>query len=361
MRAREQNDSRCAAGAGVPIAAHAGGAYAFGCDRSTIRCRASAVRWALGVAAACGLHAAPVAAQTYPDKPIRMLVGFAPGGTVDIVARIVAPRMSERLGQQIVVDNRPGAGSSIASGITAKATPDGYTLLMISSSHVVNAGLHAHMPYDPVKDFACISQVATAPVVLIVTNSLPVHTVKELIELARAKRRALNYGSSGIGGNSHLAVELLQSMTGVEMNHVPYKGSAPALLDVISGRLQLAMPTLPTALAQIKAGRVRALGVTSERRSASLPDVPTIAEAGVTGYEASNWYALLAPAGTPQRIVEKLNALVVEIVAEAAATAAIQRAGAEALTGTPSACTRFVSAQLDKWKQVIRKAGIKPN
>jgi tripartite-type tricarboxylate transporter receptor subunit TctC len=179
---------------------------------------------AIALAGACLLHAPQTPAQSYPERPIRMLVGFAPGGTADIVARIVAPRLSERLRQQIVVDNRPGAGSSIASDITAKALADGYTLLMISSSHVINAGLHPRLPYDAYKDFSCIAQVATAPVVLIVNNALPARTVPELIELARAKPRGLNYGSSGIGGNSHLAVELLQSMARIEMNHVPYKG-----------------------------------------------------------------------------------------------------------------------------------------
>jgi tripartite-type tricarboxylate transporter receptor subunit TctC len=315
----------------------------------------------ISFAIACGTYALPSSAQTYPLRPIRMLIGFAPGGTVDIVARIVAPRLSERLHQQIVVDNRPGAGSSIASAIASKAEPDGYTLLMISSSHAINAALHPNLPYDAYKDFSCITQVATAPVVLIVTNSLSAHTVSELIALARAKPRTLNYGSSGIGGNSHLAVELLQSMAGIEMNHVPYKGSAPALLDVISGRLQLAMPTLPTALAQIKAGRVRALGVTSAKRSASLPDVPTIAEAGVPGYEASNWYALLGPAGMPRPIVDKLNALTIEVASEPAASGAIEHAGAEPQTGTPGECARLLRTEIDKWTQVIRKAGIQPN
>jgi tripartite-type tricarboxylate transporter receptor subunit TctC len=315
---------------------------------------------AVAFASACCLYAPAIAAQSYPDKPIRMLVGFAPGGTADIVARIVSPRLSERLRQQIVVDNRPGAGSSIASDIAARAAPDGYTLLMISSSHAINAGLHARLPYDAYKDFSCIAQVATAPVVLIVTSTLPARTVSELIELGRAKPRSLNYGSSGIGGNSHLAAELLQSMARIEMVHVPYKGSAPALLDVISGQLQVAMPTLPTALAQIKAGRVRALGVTSKRRSASLPDVPTIAEAGVPGYEATNWYAVLAPARTPGQIVDKLNKLTVEVVSEPAAAEAIQRAGAEPLTGTPRECAQLLRSEIDKWTQVIRKAGIRP-
>jgi tripartite-type tricarboxylate transporter receptor subunit TctC len=315
---------------------------------------------AIAFASACSMYAPAIAAQSYPDKPIRMLVGFAPGGTADIVARIVAPRLSERLRQQIVVDNRPGAASSIASDITAKAAPDGYTLLLISSSHAINAGLHPRLSYDTYEDFSCIAQVATAPVVLIVTNALPARTVSELIELARAKPRSLNYGSSGIGGNSHLAAELFQSMARIEMVHVPYKGSAPALLDVMSGQLQVAMPTLPTALAQIKAGRVRALGVTSKRRSASLPDVPTIAEAGLPGYEATNWYAVLAPARTPGRIVDRLNRLTVEAVSEPAAAEAIQRAGAEPAIGPPAECRQLLRSEIDKWTEVIRKAGIRP-
>jgi tripartite-type tricarboxylate transporter receptor subunit TctC len=231
---------------------------------------------------------------------------------------------------------------------------------MISSSHAINAGLHPRLPYDAYKDFSCIVQVATAPVVLIATNALPARTVSELIELGRVKPRSLNYGSSGIGGNSHLAAELFQSMARIQMVHVPYKGSAPALLDVISGQLQVAMPTLPTALAQIKAGRVRALGVTPKGRSASLPDVPTIAEAGIPGYEATNWYAIVAPARTPGQAVDKLNKLTVEFVSDPAAGEAIQRAGAEPLTGTPRECGQLLRSEIDKWTQVIRKAGIRP-
>jgi len=301
----------------------------------------------------------PASAQEYPTRPIRMLVGFAPGGTSDIMARILAPKLTERFQQQIVVDNRAGAGSMIASDIAAKAAPDGYTVVMISLSHAINAGLHKKLPYDSQRDFAGVALVATAPLVLVVHNGLPAKSVSELVDLARSKQQQLNYGSSGIGGSSHLAAELLRSLAKIELTHVPYKGATPALVDLMSGQLHLLFPSLPTALPHIKSGRVRAIGVTSAKRAAALPDVPAIGEA-VPGYEATNWYALLAPSRTPKRIIDKLNAATVEVVRSEDVSKAIVRQGGDPMPSTPAECERYLKAEIAKWKTVIQKAGIRP-
>jgi tripartite-type tricarboxylate transporter receptor subunit TctC len=302
---------------------------------------------------------AAAAAQTYPDKPIRMLVGFAPGGTADIVARALAPRLTDQWRQPIVIDNRAGAGSVIASDLTAKAPPDGYTVVMISSSHAINAGLHKKLPYDSEKDFSGVALVASAPLVLVVYNGLAARSVQELVSLARTKPGQLNYASSGSGGTSHLAAELFNRMAGIRLFHVPYKGAAPALADVMSGQVQIIFPALPTTLAQIRSGRLRALGVTSTRRAASLPDVPTIAEAGVAGYDAANWYALLAPAHTPKAFIATLNAGIVQALRSTEISEALLRQGADAIPSTPAECERYLTSEIAKWRTVIGDAGIR--
>ncbi len=298
-------------------------------------------------------------AQVYPTKPIRMIVGFPVGGTADIVARILGQKLSERFQYQIVVDNRPGAGSAIASDITARAAPDGYTLLLISASHAVNAGFHAKLPYDPVKDFAAVTLVASAPLVLVANPSLPAKSVAELIEMARARPGQLNFASSGTGGSSHLAGELLKRMANIDLTHVPYKGAALALTDVISGQVQLLFPSLPTALPQIKAGRVKALAVTSTKRSAALPEIPTVAESGVAGYEATNWYGVLAPAATPKHIVAKLNAEILQALRSTDVTDAVSRQGADPLGTAPGEFENYLASEIAKWAKVIRDAGIR--
>lgn len=314
----------------------------------------------LGVLAiACCASAPAMSAQDYPARPIRMVIGFAPGGTSDIVARILAPKLTERFRQPIVIDNRPGAGSAIASHIAAKAAPDGHTLVMISLAHAINAGLQKNLPYESQKDFAGVALVATAPLVLVVNNELAAKSVSELVALARAKPRQLNFGSSGIGGSSHLAAELLKWMAKLELTHVPYKGAAPALTDLMSGELQLLFPSLPTALPLIKAGRVRALGVTSAKRAPSLAHVPAIAEA-VPGYEATNWYALLAPARTPKQIVETLNAATVQALRSPDVTEALVRQGADPMPSTPAEADRYLKTEIAKWTTVIQEAGIRP-
>ena len=244
----------------------------------------------------------PANAQTasYPTKPIRMLVGFPVGGGADVAARVLGPRMSEGLGQQIIVDNRPGAGSSIASEMAAKAPADGYTLVSIGSSHAVNAAFYPKLPYRPAADFSAIVLVSTAPVTITANPAVPVKTLKELIALARARPGQLNYGSAGVNGINHLAAELLKHTANFDITLVPYKGVAQALPAVMAGEVQLMFASLPGSIDQIRTGRIRAIAVTSAKRSNAAPDIPTVAESGVPGYEASSWFAFLAPAGTPK-------------------------------------------------------------
>jgi len=298
-------------------------------------------------------------AQNYPIHPIRMLVGFPAGGGADIVARIVTPKLSDGLREQVIVDNRPGAGSTIASDLTAKAAPDGYTLLMVSSSHAINAGLPKKLGYDALGDFTGIALVAAAPLILVVHPSLPVRSVDELIALARRHPGRLNYASSGAGGTSHLAAELFKMLAKVELTHVPYKGAPQALADVISGEVQVLFPALPTALSQVKAGRVRAIAITSSRRSKVVPDIPTLAERGLPEYEATNWYGLLGPAGIPKSIVSRLNAVTVEVLANADVREAILRQGAEPIGSSAAEFERYLKAEIEKWKAVIKRAGIR--
>ncbi len=288
-----------------------------------------------------------------------MLVGFAVGGGSDIVARIIAPRLSEQFRQQVVVDNRPGAGSSIASEIAAKSLPDGYTLIMISSSHTINAGIYKKLSYHPVNDFTAVSLAVAAPNVLVVTLSLPVKSLAEFIALARAKPGQLNFASSGTGGSSHLSGELLKRMAGIELTHVPYKGAAPALTDVIAGQVQLLFPSMPTVLTQIRAGRVKALAVTALKRSPALPDVPTVAES-IPGYEATNWYGVLAPASTPKPVINALNAAILNALRTPAVADAITAQGADAVGSTPAEFQAYLKSEVEKWGKLIRDAGISP-
>ena len=298
------------------------------------------------------------AAQPYPTKPIRVLVGFAPGGGADVVARLLAPKLQETFQQPIVVDNRTGAGSAIASGIAAKAAPDGYTLVLISSSHAINAGFPRKLPYDAVADFAGIAHVASTPLVLVANPALAVKSAAELIEAARAKPGAIAFASSGNGGISHLAGELLKHMAKVDLLHVPYKGAAPALADVMSGQVQLLFPSLPTTLPQIKSGRVRAIAVTSTKRNASLPDIPSIADSGVPGYEVDNWYGVLAPAATQRVVLDRLNATILQALRTADVKDAIARQGMEPVGSTPAEFQRYLKSETEKWARVIREAKI---
>ena len=316
------------------------------------------LRFAFG--ALLALVATAASAQTYPTKPIRLVVPFPPGGATDILARDVAQKLTEAWGQQVIVDNRPGAGGNIGSELVAKAAPDGYTLEMGTvGTHAINASLYAKMPYDHVKDFAPVILVAGVPNVLVVNPALPANSVAELIAYAKANPGKLNFASSGNGTSIHLSGELFKFMAGVQMTHVPYKGSAPALQDLIGGQVQLMFDNLPPSLPQIKAGKLRALAVTSLARAPALPDVPTMAEAGLPGYEASSWFGVLAPAGTPPAIVAKLNAEIARWLATPEAKEKLSKQGANAAGGTPEDFAKHIAAETAKWAKVVKDSGAK--
>jgi len=299
------------------------------------------------------------AEHDYPTKPIRLLVGFPVGGGADVAARVIAPRMSERLGQQIVVDNRPGAGSAIASEITAKAPPDGYTLVSIGSSHAVNAVLYPKLPYAPAAGFSAIAIVATSPVVITANPALPAKTLKELIALAKARPGELNYGAAGVNGINHLAAELLKRSANFDIKLVPYKGVAQALPALMAGEVQLMFATLPGSIGSIRNGRINAIAVTSAKRANAAPDIPTVAESGVPGYEASSWFALLAPAGTPRAIVMRLNAEVMSALQLKEVRDSLRRQGLDPTGSTPAEADAYLRSEIAKWTRVVREAGIR--
>ena len=297
-------------------------------------------------------------AEAYPSKPITMIVPFPAGGTTDILARAIGQELFKTLGQQVIVDNRPGAGGNIGSALVAKAAPDGYTLLMGTvGTHAINASLYAKMPYDTVKDFAPITQVAAVPNILVVNPTLPVKSVKELIAYAKANPGKLNFASSGNGTSIHLSGELFKTMAGVDMTHIPYKGSAPALTDLLGGQVNLMFDNMPSALPHVKAGKLRALAVTSGKRSPAAPDLPTIEEAGVPGYEASSWFGVLAPAGTPPDIVNKLNAEIVRILKTPEMKERLSSQGAEPVGSSPGEFAAHIKAEMAKWAKVVKESG----
>ena len=297
-------------------------------------------------------------AQGFPVRPIRIVVGFPPGGGVDVLARILGPKMSESLGQPVVVDNRVGAGGTIASDVVARATPDGHTILIVSASHAVTASMYKKLTYDPVKDFKAISLVASSPNVLLSNVDFPAQSVNELIKMARANPGGINYASGGIGTTGHLSAELLSLLAGMQLIHVPYKGNPLALVDLMAGRVQLMFTTVPTALPQIKAGRVRAIAVTSAKRFVTLSDTPTVAEA-VRGYESANWFGALAPKGTPLAIVSKLHAEMAKALANKDVADSIWRQGAEPLSSTPGEFEAYLKSEIAKWTRTADKAGIR--
>ncbi len=313
-----------------------------------------------GLAAIALAQPAAAQAPAYPTKAIRLVVPFPPGGATDILARNVAQKLSETWGQSVVVDNRPGAGGNIGSELVAKAAPDGYTLEMGTvGTHAINASLYSKMPYDHVKDFAPIILVAGVPNVLVVNPSLPVNSVQELIAYAKANPGKLNFASSGPGTSIHLSGELFKVMAGVQMTHVPYKGSAPALQDLLGGQVQLMFDNLPPSLPQIKGGKLRALAVTSLTRAPALPDVPTIAESGLPGFEASSWFGILAPAGTPPAIIAKVNAEVAKWLASPEGKDKLVAIGANAGGGSPEDFARHIQAETAKWAKVVKESGAK--
>lgn len=305
--------------------------------------------------------AAPASAQAdYPTKPIRMVVTFPPGGSTDVVVRMLVPKLNEKLGQQVIVDNRPGAGGNIGLSVVAKAPPDGYTLGVGAAGALsANSSLYAQMPFDVQKDFRPVGMLAAIPFVLIGHPSVPAKTLAELIALAKAQPGKLSIAHGGNGTAMHLSSALLAQMAGVKLVEVPYKGSGPAALDTLAGTVPLAVVDLPSALQQIKAGKLTAFAVTSAQRLPQLPDVPTVAEAGLPGYDSTGWFGVVAPAGMPAAGVAKLNAALNEALNDEQIRTSIRNLGVEPAPGTPEAFGRYIAAETSKWAQVIRQANIR--
>ena len=305
------------------------------------------------------LAAAPVAAQDYPSKPIRIIVPFAAGGPADIYARFVGQRLSETLGQPVVIEDRPGAGSVIGTDAVAKSAPDGYTLLVMSNTHTVNESLIPNKPYQLMRDFVAVAPVNYSDLVLVVHPSVPVNSLKELIDLAKSQPKGLNYASSGPGTPYHMAGELFKAMAGVDIVHVPYKGSSGARTDVLGGQVQMMFDAITTMAPNVRTGKLKGLGTTGKTRSSVLPEVPTVSEAGVPGYEAVIWLGIMAPAGTPKPIVDKLNAEITKIVNRPDVKEAWSKQGAEPMAMTPAEFARFMNEDIEKWAKVVKISGAK--
>lgn len=298
--------------------------------------------------------------QGYPAKSIRMIVPFPAGGGSDTMGRVVGQKLGERLGQQIVVENRPGAGGSIGAEIVAKAAPDGYTLLLGSTSEIAQyPNVNPKIAYHPQRDFAPISLVGNVPLILVVHPSLPVKTVKELVALAKSRPGAINFSSAGNGSTTHLAVELLVLTTRIKMTHVPYKGSAPAVVDLVAGNVQVGIPTMPAALPFVKAGRLKALAISTARRAPAMPDVPTMQEAGVDRYDTALWTGILAPSGTPNAISLRLQSEIANIIRLPDVEEALAKQGAEPAASTPEQFSAFIKSELAKWAKVVKESGVR--
>ena len=301
-----------------------------------------------------------IAQAQYPTRPVRLVVPSSAGGGADIIARIIVPKLTERLGQQIVVENRAGAGTMIGGEVVAKAQPDGYTLLLGLSTLAIQPVMYRKVPYNALTDFAPITLVLSAPNILVVHPSVPVKTVKELISFGAARPGQLNFGSAGAGTNPHLCMELFLTMTGLKMVHIPYKGSAPAIIDLLGGQIAVMTATMLTGMPHVRTGRLRALGTTGANRSAAASDVPTVAEAGVPGYEAAQWYGVLAPAQTPKEVVTRLHRELALVVQTAEVKERFAADGGDAVGNSPEEFARYIRAETDKWARVARAAGIKP-
>jgi tripartite-type tricarboxylate transporter receptor subunit TctC len=324
-------------------------------NKGSARVRSVFAAFVLGLAP--GISGA-LASDAYPVKPIRMIVGFAPGGGTDLTARPIALKLSELLGQQVIVENRPGAAGNIATEQVTRAAPDGYTILMGTiAALAINPSLYGNLKFDPETDLAPVIQVVDATNVLALHPSVPARTMQELIALARQK--SLSAGSSGIGATGHLSIELFNLMAGVKLVHVPYKGGGPAMTDLVGGQVQLIFSTTASAIPQLKAGRIKGIAVTTARRSTLLPDLPTISEAGLAGFDANNWYGIVVPAKTPRAIVDRLNAGVGKILAMADVRATLQSQGLDPAPGTPEQFGAYIKSERIKWAKVIKESGAK--
>lgn len=305
------------------------------------------------------LSAGAVLAQAYPSKPVRLIVPFAPGGFTDVVARILGQKLTTAMGQPFVIENKPGAGSTIGTDFVAKAAPDGHTLVIVSSTHVISPWIYKAVPYDPIKSFSAVSKLVDSPYVLLLNPKVPARNVQEFIALAKAQPDAIHYASSGNGSAQHLIGGLFVSMTGAKLKHVPYRGSNLAATDLVAGIVESSFAGVPNALVHVPTGRLKALAVTSAKRIPQLPDIPTLQEAGVPGYDASVWLALLAPAGTPKEIINHLNSEIAKIMVTPESKKALFDAGVEVSLSTPEAMTQYMGLELDKWGKVIKETGIK--
>jgi len=306
--------------------------------------------------------ALPVAAQTFPAKPVRLIIPFSAGGAADVPGRIITQRLADQFMQQVLVDNRPGAGSTIGADVAAKSPPDGYTLFMISNTHFVSAALYKKLPYDSLNDFTPITQVTSAPNVLVVHPSLPVKNVKELIALAKARPGQIDYASSGNGSTQHLTGALFAQMAGIKINHIPYRGSGPVTTDLLGGQVMLAFPGIAGMLPHIKTGRLRALGVTGAKRSPELPEVPTIAEAGVKGYEMVAWFGIAGPKGMQRDLQMRLHGDLMRVMKSPEMAKSLQAVGQEpAWQDTPEKFFDFMKVEADKWAKIVRASGAEIN
>ncbi len=300
------------------------------------------------------------AQQDFPTRPIRLIVGVAPGGATDILARAVGAKMGENLRQQVIVENRPGANHIIGGQLTSKAPPDGYTIQVIPEGFVINASMYAKLPFDPLRDFTPIAVLALVPNVLVIHPSIPARSVREFIALARARPGQMNYGTSGVGSPSHMSAELLKALARIEYTHVPYKGQSLAMTDLVGGQIHFAFPSIPASVGFIRSGRLVALGVTTAQRATALPEVPTIQEAGVPGYEVAGWYGVIGPAGMPQAVVARLNREINAILTVPETREQLSAQGADPRTSTPEEFAAAMARDLKKWQKVVAAAGIKP-
>jgi tripartite-type tricarboxylate transporter receptor subunit TctC len=312
------------------------------------------------LAAAMTVVPAQADAQTYPTKPVRLMVPFVPGGNTDIIARVVAPEMSKALGQQLVIENRGGGGSTIGTEVVAKSPPDGYTLLLVSAAHVINPAMIKKLPYDSIRDFAPISVVADVPTAFAIHPTLPVKNVKEFIALAKARPGQLNYSTAGRGTVGHLSAELLSSIAQIKMVHIAYKGTGQSITDLIAGHVQLQFSSMPAVINHARAGKLRLLAQTGEKRSAAAKDVPTMLESGVKGFVVSSGFGLLAPAGTPRPVIDRVHGALLKALAEPNVRNNLSGQGAEPVGNTPEAYDAFNKAEIAKWIKVARGAGIDP-